>query len=69
MAGERGVARLVQARRFVGRHWPVIVAGVALAAGLFVTALGVTGLAAAGGGDVGRAARRARGVLTHPGGH
>jgi cytochrome c biogenesis protein CcdA len=33
-------------RSFLQRHWPAVLAGLALVAGLFVTLLGVTGLAA-----------------------
>jgi cytochrome c biogenesis protein CcdA len=34
------------ARAFLQRHWPAVLAGLALAAGLFVVALGVTGIGA-----------------------
>jgi cytochrome c biogenesis protein CcdA len=34
------------ARAFLQRHWPAVLAGLALAAGLFVVLLGVTGIAA-----------------------
>jgi cytochrome c biogenesis protein CcdA len=39
--------RLLSAgRNFLQRHWPALLAGLALAAGLFVVALGVTGIGA-----------------------
>ena len=45
-AGERSEQVLCDARSFLQRHWPSVLAGLALAAGLFVVLLGVTGLAA-----------------------
>ena len=37
---------LASGRCFLQRHWPILLAGLALLAGLFVVALGVTGLGA-----------------------
>jgi cytochrome c biogenesis protein CcdA len=37
---------LSAARAFLQRHWPVVLAGLALAAGLFIVALGLTGIGA-----------------------
>jgi len=37
---------LSDGREFLQRHWPAVLAGLALAAGVFVVALGATGLAA-----------------------
>jgi cytochrome c biogenesis protein CcdA len=37
---------LATGRRFLERHWPAVLAGMALLAGMFVVALGVTGLGA-----------------------
>ena len=45
-AGERADQMLVAGRDFLQRHWPAVLAGLALVAGVFVVALGVTGLAA-----------------------
>jgi cytochrome c biogenesis protein CcdA len=45
-AGERSDQVLSDARNFLQRHWPAVLAGLALVAGLFVVALGLTGLAA-----------------------
>ncbi|MGH2882371.1 MAG: GAP family protein, partial [Solirubrobacteraceae bacterium] len=43
--GEQADQLLAQARGFLQRHWPAVLAGLALLAGLFVVALGLTGLA------------------------
>ena len=45
-AGDRAEQMLATGREFLQRHWPTVLAGLALVAGLFVVALGVTGLAA-----------------------
>jgi len=45
-AGEKAEQVLSDARNFLQRHWPTVLAGLALVAGLFVVALGLTGLAA-----------------------
>ena len=45
-AGDRADQMLTAGRDFLQRHWPAVLAGLALVAGLFVVALGVTGLAA-----------------------
>lgn len=37
---------LAVARAFLQRHWPTVLAGLALAAGVFVVALGITGIGA-----------------------
>jgi hypothetical protein len=34
------------ARNFLQHHWPTVLAGLALVAGLFIVTLGLTGLAA-----------------------
>ena len=44
--GERADQMLSQARDFLESHWPAVLAGLALAAGVFVTLLGITGLVA-----------------------
>lgn len=44
--GDRRADRVIAgARNFLECHWPIVLAGLALAAGLFVVLLGVTGLA------------------------
>lgn len=45
-AGDRADEVLARWRAFLQRYWPILLSGVALLAGVFVTALGVTGLAA-----------------------
>jgi cytochrome c biogenesis protein CcdA len=56
-AGDRAQDMLIKARRFLQRHWPELLAGLALLAGTFVTLLGLTGLASAGHGPLGRFSR------------
>jgi hypothetical protein len=45
-APEKSEQVLAVARSFLQRHWPAVLAGLALAAGLFVVLLGVTGIGA-----------------------
>jgi cytochrome c biogenesis protein CcdA len=45
-AGERADQMLAAVRNFLQAHWPAVLAGLALTAGVFVTLLGITGLAA-----------------------
>jgi cytochrome c biogenesis protein CcdA len=45
-APEKSERILCVARAFLQRHWPAVLAGLALAAGVFVVALGVTGIGA-----------------------
>jgi cytochrome c biogenesis protein CcdA len=56
---------LTAVRVYLTEHWPVLLAGVALLAGLFITALGVTGLAIGVGGNVGHISRGVRGLISH----
>jgi cytochrome c biogenesis protein CcdA len=51
---------LNRARELLQRHWPALLAGLALVAGAFVLALGVTGLTSGTPGTVGRLSRRFR---------
>jgi cytochrome c biogenesis protein CcdA len=44
-AGDRAEPMLAAGREFLQRHWPAVLAGLALVAGLFVVTLGLTGLA------------------------
>jgi len=64
-AGPNAQRMLVSGRRKLEAHWPVVLAGLALLAGLFVILLGVTGIASAHQNDFGTFARRVRHLL-HP---
>ncbi len=64
VAGDRATVILGRARAFLERRWPVLLAGLALVAGVFVTLLGVTGLTSGAHGPVGRVSRRLRRVLS-----
>jgi cytochrome c biogenesis protein CcdA len=64
-AGDRSQLMLVSGRKWLQRHWPVLLSGLALVAGVFVILLGVTGLASSGRGRVGAVARRLQ-HLMHP---
>jgi len=64
-AGDNAQRMLVGGRRRLEAHWPAVLALLALLAGLFVTLLGVTGLAGLTHGHVGGFARRLRRLL-HP---
>lgn len=65
VAGERAVERLVRARKLLHRQWPVIAAAIALVVGVFVIALGITGLTGRVNGPVGRVSRGVRRVISH----
>jgi cytochrome c biogenesis protein CcdA len=54
-----------RARDLLQRHWPVVLAGLALLAGAFVTLIGVTGLTGRSHGTVGRVSRKFRRAITH----
>jgi cytochrome c biogenesis protein CcdA len=64
VAGERAEQILTRTRDFLQAHWPVVLAILALVAGLFVTALGVTGLISGVHGRVGRVSRSLRHVIS-----
>jgi cytochrome c biogenesis protein CcdA len=64
VAGDRAAEILGRAREFLERRWPVVLAALALVAGLFVTALGVTGLTSGSHGTVGRVSRHLRKVIS-----
>jgi cytochrome c biogenesis protein CcdA len=64
-AGDRADRMLATGRDFLQRHWPAVLAGLALIAGVFVVFLGATGIASGGHGHFSRFVRRLRGVL-HP---
>ncbi|MBV9193035.1 MAG: GAP family protein [Solirubrobacterales bacterium] len=59
-AGDRAAPMLRAGRDFLQRRWPVLLAGLALAAGVFVVFLGATGFAANAHGHLGRFVRRLR---------
>jgi cytochrome c biogenesis protein CcdA len=59
-AGERAQEMLQAGRSFLDRHWPIVLAGLAAVAGVFVLLLGVTGLAGGGRGHFGRFMRGVR---------
>jgi cytochrome c biogenesis protein CcdA len=59
-AGEKAKRVIESARDWLQRHWPTLVAALALVAGVFVTLLGVTGLALGQHNTVGRLSRRFR---------
>jgi cytochrome c biogenesis protein CcdA len=65
VAGDRAEQVLTGARDYLHSHWPVLLAILALVAGLFVTALGVTGLIGGVPGRVGRVSRGLRHVISH----
>lgn len=64
VAGDSAEGVLTAVRAYLAEHWPVILAGVALLAGLFITALGLTGLAIGVGGDLGHISRRVRRIIS-----
>jgi cytochrome c biogenesis protein CcdA len=64
-AGPRAEQVLATGRAFLQRHWPIILAGLALLAGAFVILLGVTGLAGESHNHFGRFMRRLRHII-HP---
>jgi cytochrome c biogenesis protein CcdA len=65
LAGDQSQQILASGRDWLQRHWPALLAALALVAGLIVVLLGATGLAAAGHGRFGKLARRLR-HLFHP---
>jgi cytochrome c biogenesis protein CcdA len=65
IAGDRSERILTRARDLLQRHWPVLLASLALLAGVFVTLLGITGLASRGHGTAARLSRRFRHIVHH----
>jgi cytochrome c biogenesis protein CcdA len=63
LAGERAAEILERWRDFLQRHWPAVLSGMALAAGLFVIFVGVTGFLLHGRGDLNHFARSVRRLL------
>ena len=64
-AGPNATRMLSNGREWLERRWPMVLAVLALLAGVFVTLLGITGLASLRHGGFGRFARRLRHLL-HP---
>ncbi len=64
-AGPRAERMLATARAFLQRHWPIVLAGLTLLAGVFVILLGATGLAGESHNHFGRFMRRLRHII-HP---
>lgn len=62
-AGPEAYAMLTRWRLWLEARWPVVLAVLALLAGLFVTLLGVTGIASSHNNDFGSFARRLRHIL------
>lgn len=62
-AGPNAVRFLARGREFLERRWPVVLAVLALVAGIFVTLLGVTGFAITHHNDFGTFSRRLRGLF------
>lgn len=56
---------LGRVRKYIRRRWPVLLAGVGLVAGLFVLALGITGLVGEGSGPAASFSRGVRHVISH----
>ena len=65
VAPDRAERILGRARDLLQRYWPIALAGLALIAGVFVTVLGITGLAGYNHGPVGRVSRKVRRVISH----
>jgi cytochrome c biogenesis protein CcdA len=64
IAPDRAAHILTRSREWLQRRWPALLAGLALIVGLFVLTLGITGLAGAQHGAVGRASRKFRRSIT-----
>lgn len=62
-AGPNAIRFLARGRVFLERRWPVVLAVLALVAGIFVTLLGVTGFASTHHNDFGTFSRRLRGLF------
>ncbi len=69
VAGEPAIAKLIRVREWLTCHWPVLLSRLALVAGIFVVALGVTGLTLDAPGSAGHFSRGLRDLLTDPVNH
>ena len=65
LAGDRAEQMLATGRGFLERHWPTLLSGLMLIAGVFVLLLGITGFTGMGRGHVGQFSRSLRRTL-HP---
>jgi cytochrome c biogenesis protein CcdA len=65
LAGDQAQRLLAVGRDYLQRHWPTLLAGLAVAAGAFVVLLGATGFASGIHGRFGHFARRFRRII-HP---
>jgi cytochrome c biogenesis protein CcdA len=63
-AGDQAQRILASGREWLEAHWPAVLAGLAVLAGVFVMALGVTGLGGLSHNHSGRIFRRLRKILT-----
>jgi cytochrome c biogenesis protein CcdA len=64
-AGPNAVSWLIRGREFLERRWPTVLAILALIAGIFVTLLGITGVAQTHHNDFGTFSRRLRHLFHH----
>lgn len=64
-AGDRAGPLLARGRDFLQRRWPVLLAGLLIVAGAFVTVLGVTGILGRGTGAGAGLSRHLRRLITH----
>jgi cytochrome c biogenesis protein CcdA len=64
-AGDRAGPLLARGRDFLQRRWPVLLAGLLIVAGAFVTVLGVTGILGRGSGAGAGFSRHLRRFITH----
>ena len=64
VAPEKAAPILTRSRDWLQRHWPVLLAGLALIVGAFVLTLGITGLTGNQHGNLGRVSRRFRRSIT-----
>ncbi|MFZ0974475.1 MAG: GAP family protein [Solirubrobacteraceae bacterium] len=65
VAGDGAKAIIERVRDWLQKHWPTLLALLALVAGVFVTLLGVTGLASGQHNTVGRLSRQFRRTIRH----
>jgi cytochrome c biogenesis protein CcdA len=65
VAGDSAHRVLEAVRTYLLDHWPVLLAVVALLAGVFITTLGITGLTSSAHGSVGHISRRFRRAISH----
>ena len=62
-AGDRAETLLTRGRDLLQKYWPLLLAVLALLAGIFVTLLGITGLAIGGHGTAGKLSRKFRHLI------